>query len=120
MNFLSSAVLSSLKRSHMMMRHCIAFSLLLVGAQGIAERPAAPGANVNSFPNNSLKHEIKNAIDKGISWLEKNQQSGGYWSTADHPSITALALTAIKGGPENEKAESEFTKNGYAFLISNV
>src|SRR4029077_20869102 len=50
-------------------------------------------------PNISLRNEVKHAIDKGRGWLEKNQETNGFWSTADHPAITGLALVALQGPP---------------------
>lgn len=45
--------------------------------------------------NESLRNEIQRAIDRGLTWLSANQNSNGWWQTADHPAVTALALTAF-------------------------
>src|SRR5205809_6405666 len=47
--------------------------------------------------NDSLKFEIQRAIDKGLASLEKAQNGEGWWSTADHPALTGLALVAFQG-----------------------
>lgn len=68
----------------------------------------------------SFRNEVQHAIDKGIFWLEKNQDTNGFWSTADHPAVTALALTAFMGEPHERFKTSAAVKKGYAFLLKNV
>ena len=53
---------------------------------------------------------------------KKNQDPAGFWSTADHPAVTALALTAYRGNPARTAtaADPEWVKKGYAFLLKNV
>lgn len=69
--------------------------------------------------NISLKNEIDRAIERGADWLVKNQNEKGYWSTADHPAITSLALVALKGKPADPD-ESAALKKGYDFLLQNI
>src|ERR1041384_4939529 len=75
---------------------------------------SAPPADV------SFRHEIQRAIDKGLSWLQAKQDTNGFWSTADHPAVTALALTAFMGEPSGrfQKNPPAFVKRGYAFLLN--
>src|SRR5207247_9340863 len=47
----------------------------------------------------SFRNEIQRAVDLGLAWLQKNQNTNGYWSTPDQPAITALALMAFNGDP---------------------
>lgn len=68
----------------------------------------------------SFRNEVQHAIEKGLSWLEANQNPKGFWSTADHPAVTALALTAYMGDPGGGFKPNASVKNGYAFLLSNV
>ena len=70
----------------------------------------------------SFQHELQRAIDKGVAWLEKNQDPAGFWSTADHPAVTALALTAYRSNPAltRSAADPEWLKRGYAFLLKNI
>lgn len=68
--------------------------------------------------NLSLRNEVEHAMDRGIRWLEKNQHPEGYWSTPDHPAVTALCLTALQGG--SRPAKAEVLKKGYAFVLSCV
>ncbi|MEO7299969.1 MAG: prenyltransferase/squalene oxidase repeat-containing protein, partial [Verrucomicrobiota bacterium] len=68
----------------------------------------------------SFRNEVQHAIDQGISWLGKNQNTNGFWSTADHPALTALALTAFLGEPSGRFKTNSSVKKGYAFLSSSV
>ena len=84
---------------------------------------AAPlSAAPNDAANLSLKLEIKRAIDKGLNWLGKNQHEDGYWSTEDHPAVTALVLTAFKREPgdHSQKKFSQQIDDGYFYILSCV
>ena len=84
--------------------------------------PAPVWADPNNAANLSLKLEIKRAIDKGLNWLGKNQHEDGYWSTEDHPAVTALALTAFKREPGDysQKKFSQRIDDGYFYILSCV
>ena len=43
----------------------------------------------------SLRHEIEAAIDRGLDWLAANQKSDGSWSDPHFPALTALPLWAF-------------------------
>jgi hypothetical protein len=62
-----------------------------------AEGNTAPAQPALRQPDLSLRNEIQHAIDRGLAWLQENQNSNGWWSTPDHPAITGLALTAFAG-----------------------
>ena len=68
----------------------------------------------------SFRNEVQHAIDKGLSWLDTNQNTNGFWSTSDHPAVTALALTAFMGEPNERFKTNASVKKGYAFLLTNV
>jgi len=73
--------------------------------------------------NVSVKKEIERSIDKGISWLNNQQQlPNGHWGSPDYPALTALALRSLLGHPDAHKA-GKYTKQieaGFAFLRSKV
>jgi squalene-hopene/tetraprenyl-beta-curcumene cyclase len=95
---------------------CVFFCAMSVeAAEQNPPRPVAIGAAVNV----SLQNEVKRAIDKGLEWLEKSQNSNGFWSTADHPAITGLALTATRARAD-KKIETDVAKRGYNYLLSCV
>ena len=70
----------------------------------------------------SLKNEVQHAIDKGLKWLQVQQDPKGFWSQPDYPALSALALTAFMGEPNGKyKARPPlFIDKGYAYLIQCV
>ena len=68
----------------------------------------------------SFRHEIQRAIEKGNDFLKSSQNSNGWWSTPDHPSVTALALSAMMNEPNARLKNSPEVKKGYAFVESCV
>jgi hypothetical protein len=73
-----------------------------------------PSANVLS-----LKLEIQNAIDRGLAWIQTNQNEKGYWSNPEHPALTGLALVALQGDPEksnrSKSARQRTVGRGYEY-----
>ena len=84
--------------------------------------PVVPSAAVRSQSNESLRHEIQHAIDRGLAWLTANQNSNGWWQTPDHPAVTALALTAYNGDPMDRYRgrESASLKRAYTFVLNQA
>ncbi len=63
----------------------------------------------------SLAREARAAIDRGITWLVKQQQSGGYWSRKEFPALTALPLWAlVKSG----RAPDDAVNSAVDYLLS--
>ena len=73
-------------------------------------------------PDISFRNEVEHAIDRGLEWLQKNQNTNGVWSTADQPAVTALALVAFKGDPRGRFKDPEpaWMRKSYDFLLSCV
>jgi squalene-hopene/tetraprenyl-beta-curcumene cyclase len=99
------------------------FALGVLG--GIAACGAEPAVSVDPIgkrPNVSLQNEVQHAIDRGTAWLIKNQDAKGYWSTADHPAVTALALVALQGGAAggSDAARAAACSKGYEFILGHV
>ncbi|MFN7140834.1 MAG: cycloartenol synthase, partial [Limisphaerales bacterium] len=69
-------------------------------------------------PNLSIRLEIQRAIDRGLSWLEKNQNPDGTWSTGEQAALTALPLLAFKSDPSGRYRTNEpaFIRKSYSFL----
>lgn len=100
---------------------------LLAGNPGVwaAEPLTGPATSPLSNPREPVaasRAEIERAIERGISWLLANQNSNGFWSTADQPAVTALVLTAL-----NKEPSRRFVKNrpselsrAYDFLLGSV
>lgn len=94
--------------------------LMLSSVSGFAGDIKLNGAAPLS--DQSLKNEVQHAIDRGLSWLTKNQQPGGYWSQPDHPALTGLVLTGFMGEPTGRIKSSppEQVTKGYQFLLGNA
>ena len=70
----------------------------------------------------SLQLEIERAFDRGSEALVKLQSEAGYWSTEDHPAVTALALTALGMDP-SDRAQERFKENlrkGYDWVVASA
>jgi len=89
---------------------------------GAALRAAAQPASVLPQPDISFRNEVQLAIDRGLLWLQSNQNSNGWWSTPEHPALTALAVSAFMGNPSPHAAERapETVGRGYKFILANV
>jgi squalene-hopene/tetraprenyl-beta-curcumene cyclase len=100
----------------------VACGLTLVAIAATAAGQDSPTPALRATPNISLRNEVQRAVEKGLGRLEKQQDTNGFWSTADHPAISALALTAFGLRPDGDgrATESVAVKNGYAYLLSCV
>lgn len=80
-------------------------------------KPAVPPVQASNL---SMKKEVQHAMDKGLAWLKTQQKPDGFWSSPEHPAMTALVLTAWRGNPEAPEKDPEFVAKGYRFLLSCV
>ena len=95
--------------------------LVLSAAAATAAGPAIPNISIQTNPDISVRNEVRHAIEKGLAWLEKSQNTNGFWSTPDHPALTALVLDAFEIRPEREaQPEPDAVKKGYGYLMSCV
>lgn len=81
---------------------------------------AASGAEAGKQRDVSFANEVQRAIEKGLDYLKTSQNSNGWWSTADHPSVTALALASFMGEPQQRYKNAPQVKKGYGFVTSCV
>jgi squalene-hopene/tetraprenyl-beta-curcumene cyclase len=93
-------------------------ALLPAAALRAADQPASALPQ----PDISYRNEVQLAIDHGLLWLQANQNSNGWWSTPDHPALTALPLSAFMGNPSARAAERapETVARGYKFILASV
>ena len=101
----------------------LAFGLVLWcgrAAVSLGVEPPPTPVQEASRPNLSLRNEVQRAIDKGVTWLEKQQDPKGFWSTPDHPALTALALLALHGEPTGTRrgSENHALRVAYDYLLS--
>ena len=102
--------------------------LLLIGASlnvaalRAAEMPKRAPIPAPSGHDESLRHEVQRAIDRGLAWLLANQNSNGWWTTPDHPAVTALPLVALNGEPSGKflKTPTPAVQRGFAFLLASA
>jgi squalene-hopene/tetraprenyl-beta-curcumene cyclase len=89
---------------------------LLVSLAVFLASPNLPAAD------ESLRHEAQLSIDRGLAFLKTQQQSNGGWSLAEHPALTALALSAFMNEPSGayQKLPPEFVRRGYAQLLRHT
>jgi squalene-hopene/tetraprenyl-beta-curcumene cyclase len=73
-------------------------------------------------PDVSFRNEVQHAIDKGLGWLSSNQNTNGYWSAADQPAVTALALSAFMGEPSRsyQLHPPAALQRGYEFITAHA
>lgn len=90
------------------------FTTLLCSVSGADDLIPHDAVNV------SLRNEVKHAIDKGLDWLAKKQDTAGFWSSPDYTALTALPLCGFMGAPEKNYHEAAPVKKGYAYLLSCV
>src|SRR5512138_721620 len=92
-----------------------------IGMRG-AEQIVAPNHPLPLARDQSFRNEIEYALSRGLTWLQANQNSNGWWSTPDQPAITALALTAFKGDAKAryQSTEPDWLKKGYRFVLGCV
>lgn len=100
-------------------RVLLCFCLLLLSSFVVNAAEAIPLAGAPTVGTDiSFRHEIQRAIHRGLSWLQSNQNSNGWWSTPDQPAITALALTALKGEPDGRYGKDPpWMKRSYEFIL---
>ena len=69
------------------------------------------GVQLQAAENASLKLEISRALDKGVTWLNNEQNStSGHWGESEYPALTGLALRATMGHPDSSLV-GKFSKN---------
>src|ERR1700722_9223308 len=92
----------------------LVIALLASGLIATAREASTP------LPSNaSLRHEVRHAIEKGCAWLETKQNSSNYWSSPEHPAVTALVLTALVG-PSPATSGSPAIEKGFSYLLGRV
>jgi squalene-hopene/tetraprenyl-beta-curcumene cyclase len=63
---------------------------------------------------------VRAAIERGLVFLQKAQNSNGWWSTPDQPAVTALVLTAMNLEPTRRFQQSRTSEmnRGFDYLLS--
>jgi squalene-hopene/tetraprenyl-beta-curcumene cyclase len=100
----------------------LALAALLAVPAFAADAPKRAPVPVALGHDESLRHEVQRAIDRGIAWLLANQNSNGWWTTPDHPAVTALPLIALNGEPSGRflQQPTPQVRRGYAHLLASA
>ncbi len=100
-------------------RLALAFAFAALGELGWPAPAVEASKSSALITDQSIRNEVQHAIDRGLAWLQANQNSNGWWSTPDQPAVTALALMACKGEPTGRfrDPEAAWLKRGYAFVV---
>jgi squalene-hopene/tetraprenyl-beta-curcumene cyclase len=85
---------------------------------GANAQPAAPTLQTNV----PTRQEVRAAIERGLAFLQKAQNSNGWWSTPDQPAVTALVLTAMNLEPTRrfQRNRTSEMNRGFDYLLSCV
>jgi len=83
---------------------------------------AAETKTITATRDVSFANEVEHSLSRGLTWLQGSQNSNGWWSTPDHPAVTAIALTAFKGDPQKryQSTEPAWLKKGYSYVLGCV
>ena len=102
-------------RSQTMIACRLALALALGGLHLEAANDAA--SKTQKAPSRA---ELKQAIDRGIQFLLKAQNTNGWWSTPDQPALTALALTALNLEPSHQlqRHRTSEMSRGFDYLLA--
>ena len=68
----------------------------------------------------SFMNELQRSVDRGIASLKATQNPEGWWTSPEHPAVTALALIAWQSNPNKPKATPEWIEKGYRFLLTHA
>lgn len=100
----------------------LVFAALFAVPLSAAEPPQRTPVPLPLGHDVSLRHEVQRAIDRGIGWLLANQNSNGWWTTPDHPAVTALPLVALNGEPNGRflSRPPAQVQRAYAFLLASA
>ena len=65
----------------------------------------------------SLSNEARAAVDRGMTWLLAQQSPEGYWSNAEFPALTGLAVWALAANGSTDQAAID---KGVQYILSCV
>ena len=68
--------------------------------------------------NVSFQNELQRSIDRGMMALKASQHEDGWWTSPEHPAVTALVLVAYNGNPSKPKISPAWVKNAYDLFSS--
>jgi squalene-hopene/tetraprenyl-beta-curcumene cyclase len=104
------------------------------GDAASASKPRSLGDSTVSLENPSksgtsprqgtapTRPELRAAIERGLVFLQKAQNTNGWWSTPDQPAITALVLTAMNLEPTQrfQRSRTSEMNRGFDYILSSA
>jgi squalene-hopene/tetraprenyl-beta-curcumene cyclase len=103
--------------------HGLSLAFLLL-ATSLAQPRVRAGTPADTAPPSSgtdvsLRNEVHHALNRGLAWLQTSQNTNGFWSTSEHPAVTALALTAFAGDPSGRfhHLDPSQRDRGYTYIL---
>jgi len=90
-----------------------------------AGQPTSPSTKSAVLPLSrdiSFANEVEHAIDRGLDFLLASQAEAGWWSSADHPAVTGLALSAFLGHPQDRYRTdpSPALHKGFQYIVDSA
>ncbi len=91
------------------------FGGLCLGSNAQPAKPALPA-------DTPSRQEVRAAIERGLAFLQKAQNSNGWWSTPEQPAVTALVLTTMNLDPTQrfQRHRTSEMNRGFDYLLSCV
>lgn len=79
-------------------------------------------ATLSAANERSHDETLLESMARGRQWLLTHQHPDGWWSTQDHPAVTAFALMALEGASHDAKdaSLSEAMQRGYEFIEQHI
>ena len=68
----------------------------------------------------SFQNELQRSIDRGLASLQASQHKDGWWTSPEHPAVTALVLVAYQGNPNKPKQTPAWITKAYDYLLKQV
>jgi squalene-hopene/tetraprenyl-beta-curcumene cyclase len=98
-----------MKRRHFFLALAFASAAVTVGA---ADEPLP-----KSEKNLSFRNEIRDTMNRGFAWLEKQQNpDGSFGPDVTHPALTAMPVIAFHREPTGRYAKAPFLQKSYGYL----
>lgn len=85
---------------------------------GSNAQPAEPSPPTQT----PTRQAVRAAIERGLAFLQKAQNSNGWWSTPEQPAVTALVLTTMNLEPTQrfQRHRTSEMNRGFDYLLSCV
>ena len=98
-----------MKRRHFLLALTLAAS---VGGLRAADEPLPKDEK-----NISFRNEIRDTLNRGLAYLEKQQNPDGSFGTdVQHPALSAMPVVAFQREPTGRYAKAEFLTKSYGYL----